>query len=227
MTTTITDAFDFPRPEDIRAMGFVVKLRESDPGSDEVKQLVDDYVITPAVEKELPRILDDMKQVFDRGEEYGRFIHGSFGSGKSHFMTMLSLLLEYTPPAWNKFRPLVRAHKNSQASKGRDSADHEAWLAQAGLLVVRIHMLSVRGKSTGFDRAVYEGFNAALKRRSKAPFEFLNVDAIFEEVRREAKDTAMSSGSGSRRRTLSAAARTSRASRADRRRRENASRARG
>ena len=49
-------------------------------------------------------------------------------------------------------------------------------------------MLSVRGKSTGFDRAVYEGFNAALKRRSKAPFEFLNVDAIFEEVRREAKE---------------------------------------
>jgi hypothetical protein len=49
-------------------------------------------------------------------------------------------------------------------------------------------MLSVRGKSTGFDRAVYDGFNAALKRRGKAPFEFLNVDAIFEEVRREAKE---------------------------------------
>ena len=93
MTTTITDAFDLPRPEDIRAMGFVVKLRESAPGSDEVKQLVDNYVITPAIEKELPRILDDMKQVFDRGEEYGRFIHGSFGSGKSHFMNVLSLLL--------------------------------------------------------------------------------------------------------------------------------------
>ena len=46
MTTTITDAFDLPRSEDIRAMGFVVKLREADPGSDEVKQLVDDYVIT-------------------------------------------------------------------------------------------------------------------------------------------------------------------------------------
>ena len=47
-----------------------------------------------------------MKQVFDRGEEYGRFIHGSFGSGKSHFMTMLSLLargrgagVEEVPPA--------------------------------------------------------------------------------------------------------------------------------
>ena len=188
MTQTITDAFNLPRPEDIRAMGFVVKLREADPGSDEVKQLVDDYVITPAVEKELPRILDDMKQVFDRGEEYGRFIHGSFGSGKSHFMTMLSLLLEGAQPAWKKFRPLFNAHRDAQQSKARDSADHAAWLEKAGLLVVRIHMLSIRGKNTGFDRAVYEGFNAALKRRGKAPFEFLNVDSIFDEVRREAKE---------------------------------------
>jgi hypothetical protein len=28
MTLTITDAYDLPRPEDIRAMGFVIKLRE-------------------------------------------------------------------------------------------------------------------------------------------------------------------------------------------------------
>jgi hypothetical protein len=190
---TVTEAFELPRPEDIRAMGFVVKLRELDPNSDEAEQLARDYVITPAIEKELPRILDDMKQVFDRGEEYGRFIHGSFGSGKSHFMTMLSLLIEGATPAWKKFRPLLNAHRDGKVSKsaqgqGAEAADHEAWLTKAGLLVVRIHMLSVRGKSTGLDRAVYEGFNAALKRRGKQPFEFLNVDAIFDEVRREAKE---------------------------------------
>src|SRR5262245_7979212 len=185
MTTTITEAFELPRPEDIRAMAFVVKLREADPSSDEVKQLVNDYVVTPAVEKELPQILDKMKQVFDRGEEYGRFIHGSFGSGKSHFMTMLSLLIERAAPAWKKFRPLLDAHRDAQQSKGQEATDHEAWLSKAELLVVRIHMLSVRGKTTSFDRIVYEGFNQALKRRGKAPFEFLNVDSIFEEVRRE------------------------------------------
>jgi hypothetical protein len=38
--TTISDAFDLPRAEDIRAMGFVVKLRESDPTGPEVKKLV-------------------------------------------------------------------------------------------------------------------------------------------------------------------------------------------
>ena len=49
------------------------------------------------------------------------------------------------------------------------------------------HALRPGGKSTGFDRAVYEGFNAALKRRGKAPFEFLNVEGVLDEVRREAE----------------------------------------
>ena len=49
-------------------------------------------------------------------------------------------------------------------------------------------MLSVRGRETSFDRAVYEGFNAALKRRKKAPFRFVNVEAIFNEVRLEADE---------------------------------------
>lgn len=70
--TTIREAYILPSPQDIRAMGFVVKLREADAGSDEVKQLVKDYVITPAVERAIPEILDGMKQVFDRGEEIGR-----------------------------------------------------------------------------------------------------------------------------------------------------------
>ena len=133
--TTISYAFDLPLAEDIRAMGFVVKLRESDPSGPEVRKLVEDYVVTPAVAGELPRILDDMRQVFDRGEEYGRFIHGSFGSGKSHFMTMLSLLIEGTDAAWSKPDPtFVQLHPT-----------HRDWLQGADLLVVRLHMLSRRG----------------------------------------------------------------------------------
>ena len=176
--TTISDAFDLPLAEDIRAMGFVVKLRESDPTGPEVQKLVQDYVVTPAVAAELPRILDDMRQVFNRGEEYGRFIHGSFGSGKSHFMTMLSLLIEGAEAAWSKPDPTFVSLRPK----------HRDWLSGANLLVVRLHMLSVRGKDTSLDRAVYEAFNAALKRRGKAAFEFLNVDGLLDEIRREAAE---------------------------------------
>ncbi|MCG8417456.1 MAG: DUF6079 family protein [Proteobacteria bacterium] len=195
-TPTITDVFDLPRAQDIRALGFVIKLGDVDArsgGADEqrVAKLIDDYVITPSVEAELPRILDDIKQVYDRGEEYGRFIHGSFGSGKSHFMTLLSMLLEHVGPAWDKFRPLLARHRAAQKAEGRapvgrNLVDHETWIPQANLLVVRIHMLSVRGRTTGLDRAVYDAFNAALERRGKPSFEFLHVDAIFAEIRREA-----------------------------------------
>ena len=188
MSLTITQAFDLPRPEDIRAMGFVIRLREAAADSDEVRQLVADYVVTPAVERELPRILDDMKHVYDRGEEYGRFIHGSFGSGKSHFMTLLSLLIEGAPSAWDKFTPALKAHQDGAAQAGRAAPDHRGWLPDSKLLVVRLHMLSVRGRGTGLDRAVYTAFNDALKRRGKTPFEFVNTEAVFAEARREAEE---------------------------------------
>ncbi len=58
MTTTIRDAYTLPSPDDIRAMGFVIRLREEKP--DEIAKLVDDYVVTPAVAHELPIILSDM-----------------------------------------------------------------------------------------------------------------------------------------------------------------------
>lgn len=174
---TIRDAYDLPRPEDIRAMGFVIKLRELAAGSSELAQLVNDYVVTPAVAEDLPIVLEKMRQVFDRGEEYGRFIHGSFGSGKSHFMTMLSLLLEGAAAAWQKDHPAFTTLRTR----------HQGWIEKAHLLVVRIHMLSVKGKGTGLDRAVYDGFNEALRRRGKAPFEFLHVDGVLEEARREAQ----------------------------------------
>lgn len=176
MTLTIADAYDLPRPEDIRAMGFVIKLRELAAGSPELTRLVDDYVVTPAVALDLPVVLDKMRQVFDRREEYGRFIHGSFGSGKSHYLTMLALLFEDVTEAWAKDHALFRELRPR----------HQPWVAAAHLLVVRIHMLSIKGRGTGLDRAIYDGFNDALRRRGKAPFEFLHVDGVLDEARREA-----------------------------------------
>ena len=44
MTLTIEQAYELPRPEDIRAMGFVIKLKELAAGTPEVKKLVEDYV---------------------------------------------------------------------------------------------------------------------------------------------------------------------------------------
>jgi len=174
MTLTISQAFELPQPADIRAMRFVVKLLDFPPDSPDARRLVDDYVVTPAVRAELPRIFKDIRQVIDRGEDYGRFVHGSFGSGKSHFLALLSLLLENVPYAWEKDDPAIA-----------EIGGFRPWVLEKNLLVVRLHMLSARGRETGLDRAVYEGFNTALKRHGKAPFEFLNVEGVIEEARHE------------------------------------------
>jgi hypothetical protein len=119
-----------------------------------------------------------MRHTFASRGDLGRFVHGSFGSGKSHFLGFLGLLLEGRSHAWAKDDPAIRSLAST----------HRAWLGDAKLLVVRLHMLTTDGSSTaGFDRAVYDATNVALARRGKAPFEYLHVEGVLQEARREAE----------------------------------------
>ena len=173
MTLTISQALDLPAREDITALGFVVRLTDEDDA-----RKVADYVITPKVESELPVILAGMRHTWKARGDYGRFVHGSFGSGKSHFLTFLGLLLEAKDVAWNKPDAAIRAM----------AGEHRPWLEEAKLLVVRVHMLTTAGgQGMGFDRALYDATNEALAHRGKAPFAFLNVDGVLHEARREAE----------------------------------------
>jgi hypothetical protein len=172
LSLTIRDAFALPTREEITAQEFVVKLRTEDDEARDAK-LVADYVFTPTVEKELPLILDAMRHVFERGEEMGRFVHGSFGSGKSHFMSLLAMLLQGREVAWAKPAPVI------ERARG-----HREWLSRANLLVVRLHMLTA--DEGAFDRMVYEATNRALEAAGKPAFEFLHVDGVLDEMRREA-----------------------------------------
>lgn len=173
---TILDAFDLPTRDQITALGFVVRLEAE--GTDAARRkLVEEYVLTPAVRDELPRIFDGMRRVFQRGEELGRFIHGSFGSGKSHFMSFLGLLLEDDSIAWKKSDPLIAALDKN----------HREWIRDAHFLVVRLHMLTAGHTDTGYDRAVYEACNVTLRCHGKQPFEFLDVQGVLDEAVREAE----------------------------------------
>jgi hypothetical protein len=179
MILTIRDAFDLPSAEDLTALGFVVRLSDAQ-GNDAITKLVQDYVLTPKVKEELPGILQSLRTAIDRREDYGRFVLGSFGSGKSHFMSMLGLLAEDHDAAWKKV---------SNAISGLDG-EHRRWMVDARILVVRIHMLTMSrsGPDAGFDRAVFDSFNEALTRRGKEPAAFVHVDGVIEEARREAAD---------------------------------------
>mgnify|MGYP007112380467 CR=1 FL=1 len=174
MSKTITEVFDLPSREEITALGFVVRL-ESKASDETTRRLVDDYVLTPAVRQELPVILRGMRNTWQRGEELGRFVHGSFGSGKSHFESYVGLLLDDDELAWGKPDPLLRELEK----------EFRPFVREAKLLTVRVNMLM--SQEGGFDRALYDGFNRALELRGKAPFEFLHVEGVLEEARTEAE----------------------------------------
>ncbi len=173
MPLTIAEAFDLPAAHDISALEFVIRLE--DPHDEQRNaRLVRDYVLTPKVAEALPDIFAAMKHMGDRGEELGRFVHGSFGSGKSHFMALLGLLLEGHRGAWDK---VARDKKVLDES-------YEAWVGGLQPLVVRLHLLTVNRPGWGLDRAIYEAANRALARRGLPPFEFLNVTGVLDEMRR-------------------------------------------
>jgi hypothetical protein len=177
MTLTVTQCFDLPAREDITALGFVVRLSETEDREADAR-LVRDYVLTPTVASELPTILSSMRHTFATRGDLGRFVHGSFGSGKSHFLSFLGLLLENQGFAWSKDDERLRALGTT----------HRSWLGDAKLLVVRLHMLTTAGgPGASLDRAVYEATNIALARHGKAPFEFLHVDGVLREAQREAE----------------------------------------
>lgn len=173
--TTLDDAFVIPDQGGLSALDFVIRLdAQREDGA--VKRLVDDYVVTPAVAEALPALFAHMKTAVTRGEAYGHILHGGFGSGKSHLMTMLSLLLEGHGTAWTKQHPAFATLREQ----------HRDWVQAKSLLVVRVHMLSKRRAGAALDEVIYATVNEALERAGKAPFLVSGVQEVIDELEAEA-----------------------------------------
>ncbi|TVQ88634.1 MAG: hypothetical protein EA397_16845 [Deltaproteobacteria bacterium] len=178
LTTTLDDVFVIPRAEDLSALGFVIKLDQAASSPEAIQRLVHDYVVTPTVARSLPKLFDKINQTVVRGEEYGHILHGGFGSGKSHLMTLLALLLDDHEAAWGKDHPVF----HELASR------HRSWVSAQRPLVVRAHMLSLRERDSGLDHVLYRAFSDACVARGKEPFVAADYGAILDEIRREAKE---------------------------------------
>ncbi|MGB2567453.1 phage resistance protein [Micromonospora citrea] len=113
---------------------FVVKAAE---GAD-----LHRYVVTDQLRENFAGALQRIGHAVTTGRSQAMFLHGSFGSGKSHFMAVLREILAHNPDA-RKIRglegPVVSA---------------DSWLPGRNFLTLTLHMLDARS----VEQAILEGY---------------------------------------------------------------------
>jgi hypothetical protein len=77
-------------PERVHQGDFVLKLSE---GVTHADATLRDYVVTPQLVDAFDNALGFIKQSVESSGSKAAYLHGSFGSGKSHFMAVLNLML--------------------------------------------------------------------------------------------------------------------------------------
>ena len=151
----------------------VVNIRQFD-DPDVLAENVRDYVITPRVAQELEGFARRLHRSVEWHEGgRGHFVHGSFGSGKSHFMATLGLVLQSHPAIWQKDHPVIQEIRTEFGD----------WLGSHPVMVIPVYML---GQET-FQQAMYKAANERLQRLGKPPCEFSDAHKVIERLRSEAE----------------------------------------
>lgn len=116
MSTLLRDVITIP--ERAGADDYVLRLTEGVQGSHR-DQTVDDYVVTEQLATSFDQALDVVAGALRDNTSRAAFLHGSFGSGKSHFMAVLYALLGHDPVARAKdeLAPILTRHDDDLAGK--------------------------------------------------------------------------------------------------------------
>ena len=96
-------------PTSVQKSDFVVSLAA---GIDDTQRTVDTYVVTEQLVTAFDQALSLITSAITDKRSKGAYLHGSFGSGKSHFMAVLHLLLQHHPAARSiaELAPVVAKH---------------------------------------------------------------------------------------------------------------------
>ncbi len=99
-------------PEAVLPGDFVLELSQ---GISQIDQTVRDYVVTPELAARFDQALAIIKGALASSSSKAAYLDGSFGSGKSHFMAVLSALLDNNPLARAKdeLAPVVTKYDGS------------------------------------------------------------------------------------------------------------------
>ncbi|MDZ7751408.1 MAG: DUF6079 family protein [Gammaproteobacteria bacterium] len=131
------DIFDIP--ERVYQGDLVLKLTD---GVAHPEATLAQYVVTDQLAESFRLALDLIQSALETNRSKAAFLHGSFGSGKSHFMAVLSLLLSGNTAARRipRLAPVVN--------------HHASWLQERRVLVLPYHMIGV----TSMESAILGGY---------------------------------------------------------------------
>jgi hypothetical protein len=130
--TLIQDLIEIP--ERVQRGDFVLRLSE---GVDRAEETLRDYVVTPELTLCYDDALSFVRSALQTRTSKASYLHGSFGSGKSHFMAVLHLILQGNTAARSipELAPVIT--KNN------------AWIAGKRFLLVPYHMIGAHDMESG------------------------------------------------------------------------------
>ncbi|MGV4981646.1 hypothetical protein ACVB8X_00665 [Streptomyces sp. NRAIS4] len=132
--------------EDAHAGDFKIALSQGF-GADAAGSVAD-YVVTEQLAKEFDKALRLVRAAVRKNTSYAAYLHGSFGAGKSHFLTVLHAVLNGDTAVRGK--PRLR----------EVVADHDDWLPGRKFLMVPYHLVGAANLESallgGYVRTVRE-----------------------------------------------------------------------
>src|SRR5262245_33341063 len=126
MDRLISDIIDVP--ERVRKGDFVLNLSK---GGTEPEKTLHQYVVTPQLAACFDDALGFIRSSVDAANSKACYLHGSFGSGKSHYMAVLHLLLQHNTAV------------RSLEYLDKVCAKH-TWVEEKKFLLVPYHMIGAR-----------------------------------------------------------------------------------
>ena len=152
-------------PERVHQGDFVLKLSD---GVNHAEQTLRDYVVTPQLAEAFKNALGFIQQAVAASNSKAAYLHGSFGSGKSHFMAVLNLLL-----AGN--------HQARAMPELAPAVEQTSWAQGKRFLMVPYHMIG----ATDMESAILGGYAEHVRRiRPEAPVPgFYLAEELFNDAR--------------------------------------------
>jgi hypothetical protein len=116
-------------PEHVGKGDFVLRLAE---GVTDPERTVNHYQVTPQLVKCFDQALKLVKSAIEGSSSKAAYLHGSFGSGKSHFMAILHLLLQ------------GNSYARSIPELANVISNHNTWTQGKKFLLVPYHLIAAK-----------------------------------------------------------------------------------